>query len=143
METQRTGSEQTDADMVRQAAELVRRGWTTGYAARAENGAAVNFYDRKAVCFCTIGALQRAVLDGLGGEEEIMYTDFYEETYSRVQDTVLNTLSSIFPNWKRSRPLLTPYCALGDWNDQSADQNTVVALLEKAATLAAQNQPPG
>ena len=48
-------------------------------------------------------------------------------------------ITSIFPNWKHSRLFLSQYAALGDWNDQSGDQNTVVAVLSKAATLALAN----
>lgn len=127
----------TDAGMLLDAAELVRQGWTREYAARDKNGYPVSPVGPNAACFCTIGAINRAVLKGLGGDLDVAYTDLYEETCKRLHGVVYDALSQIFPPWISSRSHLTPYRALGDWNDQSGDRNTVVAVLRKAATLAA------
>lgn len=130
-------SAETDADMLRTAAKLVRGGWTRGYNARGENGDPISCTQPEAVRFDVLGAISRAVMDGLGGNPEVVLTHLFEETVLRLESLLYQSLSQTFPNWTHVRVLMRPREALADWNDQSGDQNTVVAILEKAATVAA------
>lgn len=46
--------------VIEDAQKLVEAGWTKGAFARTEHGNVIGCYEKKATCFCTIGALRRA-----------------------------------------------------------------------------------
>jgi hypothetical protein len=125
----------TDAGMLRDAAKLVRQGWTQGYSARTEVGHAAGFDWYNAVCFCAAGAVSRAIMDGLGGHPAITTTHLFHETEQRLFECVVEVIKEISPG----QPVKfdDPGTHIAEWNDSWArDQNTVVAVLDKAATLA-------
>lgn len=123
-------SAETDAEMLRNAAKLVQGGWTTDSLARNASGERVRFHKPEAVCFCTLGAIQRAVMDGLGGDPELEYTILYDDIVLRLQGFAASALSDDSRHWRSID-------GVAHWNDTVADQKAAVALLENAATLAA------
>ena len=127
----------TDAGMLRDAAKLVRQGWTRSYSGRDKDGNGVGYDQPEAVCFCAQGAVYRAVLDGLGGEQRIIYTNLFEETTDRLSRFVVEALDKtdlVLPKPDSSEK---PDFMIIQWNDKpTTHQDEVVAVLEKAATLA-------
>ena len=131
-------SAETDAEMLRNAAKLVNGGWGRGAAATDKNGNSVNYYRPDAVCFCATGAISRSVMDGLGGDPRIVYTDLFEETVRRLYGYAVEVMFRTDPGWPNGRDSRYPENQIVDWNDDwKRNQQDVVDLLENAATVAA------
>lgn len=127
----------TDAGMLRDAAKLVRQGWTRAYSGRDKDGNGIGYDQPEAVCFCTQGAVFRAVMDGLGGEQRVVYTHLFEETTERLSRYVVEALDQTDPLWPKASYNEKPCRRIIEWNDGwVTHQDDVVAVLEKAATLA-------
>jgi hypothetical protein len=56
--------DKTAADVLKEARDLIAKdgGWTQRQYARGADGTYADFYNKKAVCFCTLGALYRVGL---------------------------------------------------------------------------------
>jgi hypothetical protein len=102
----------TTAQILRDAAALVEKGWTQGCAAREIDGVFTGFSSGKASCWCVSGAIARAIYD-LGGD--------------------VGSRSSVYPYlWTA---IGTKFQA--GWNDSpDRTQAEVVAALLRAAELA-------
>jgi hypothetical protein len=128
-------SAETDTTMLRHAACLVRRGWRCGGLAGDANGNTVSYFSPDAVCFCIAGAINRSVMDGLGGDIRIIYTDLFDETVGRLYDYVVQAICLENPEWQR-REAVYPEVKIADWNDDwKREQMDAVDVLEKASTL--------
>ena len=127
----------TDAGMLRDAAKLVKRGWTRAYSGRDEDGNGVGYDKPNAVCFCAQGAVYRAVMDGLGGEQKVIFTNLFEETVDRLGRYVIEAIEQTDGVCPKRHYRERPEYVVVEWNDRwVSSQDDVVAVLEKAATLA-------
>lgn len=127
----------TDAGMLRDAADLVRQGWTRSCSGRDEDGNGIGYDQPEAVCFCAQGAVFRAVMDRLGGEQRIVHTHLFEETTDRLSRYVVDVLDKTDLVLLKPDSSEKPDFMIIQWNDRPATrQDDVVAVLEKAATLA-------
>ena len=80
-------------EMLRQARDLVARGWCQGISARREDGGTVNSTDKSACAFCTTGALTAAMWhnnntwDALHESYAILYDAIAEAGYNMAQSS--------------------------------------------------------
>lgn len=87
---------------------LRNKGWTQSAMARTETGRPTDAFDKNAVCFCTLGALHRGLLDSQRGDPE------YYSIAALVE------------------PLQMDEDAIAKWNDDpSRTVDDVIALLEE------------
>jgi hypothetical protein len=94
------------------AAQLVEKGWTKGALARDAEGYAVSLESDDAVCFCAIGAINRAVW-WLGPQGGVW-----------VAVIIMNDVQAVLPSHEKS---------LHFWNDYDAkDAAEVAAKLREA-----------
>jgi hypothetical protein len=133
-------SAETDTAMLRHAAELVRQGWRRGGLAADVNGNTVSYSRPEAVCFCITGAISRSVMDGLGENERIIYTDLFQDTVDRLYEYVVQAIRLEEPVWSNVEARVGAEIKIVNWNDEWVNEkNDVVAVLEKASTLTFQS----
>ena len=69
-----------------QAQNRLHQGWTRGEAARNSRGKRVEAYDKKAVCWCLVGSINRAYYDLTGRFPS--YTGVYRRFWIRVEEAL-------------------------------------------------------
>jgi hypothetical protein len=77
-------------------------------------------------------------MDAFGGHPAITTTHLFHETEQRLFECVVKAIADLSPG----QPVKfdDPGSHIAEWNDSWAeDQNTVIAVLDKAATLALAN----
>ncbi|APH74148.1 DUF6197 family protein [Aquibium oceanicum] len=89
----------TPTEILIKARELIAdpKHWTQGQLARSNTGSYINPQHPSAVCFCSIGALERAA----GGE----FNDAYYEARARLRDTLNRCIASFNDNHTHAQVL--------------------------------------
>ena len=80
------GTPLTITALIEQAQNRLSQGWTTGEAARNSRGKRVDAYDKKAVCWCLVGSINRAYYDLTGMRPS--YTGQYRLLWLRIEDAL-------------------------------------------------------
>lgn len=74
--------------IIERTIDLIDAGWTSGAYARNRDGKAVAYHAKDATCFCTVGAVYRAVHDVMGFSNLTYSTNLIREIKDEIGEEV-------------------------------------------------------
>ena len=102
--------------ILKRARELVERGWVKGQLAVDDMGVSASVWQARATCFCSVGAIQRAIWEqpGWDGVNPILHHEYHP---------ALEALCADLPE----------FSSIVEFNDDNATaKDDVIALFDRA-----------